>query len=134
MKDQTHLEEEKKTDKNTATIQKLKWAYISLWILQISLGIMFVMAGGLKLMGGSDMVTLFDNIGFGQWFRYVTGILEIVAAVLIIIPALSAIGALLLSTIMLGAVLTHLLLIGGSITMPIAYLIFSLIVVWNRRN
>jgi putative oxidoreductase len=50
------------------------------------------------------MVALFTAIGFGQWFRYVTGILELTGAIPIIVPKTRRIGAALLATIMLGAV------------------------------
>ena len=39
--------------------------------------LMFFMAGGNKLAGNPQMVGLFDVIGIGQWFRYVTGALEV---------------------------------------------------------
>ena len=37
-------------------------------------------------MGKPEMVALFTAVGFGQWFRYVTGILELTGAVLIMVP------------------------------------------------
>jgi len=37
---------------------------------------MFLMAGGSKLAGVPAMVSLFDQVGVGQWFRYVTGIMS----------------------------------------------------------
>jgi len=46
---------------------------IGLWILQIGAAGMFLMAGFSKLSGDPRMVGLFEAIGFGQWFRYVTG-------------------------------------------------------------
>jgi putative oxidoreductase len=48
-------------------------ASIVLWSATIALAAMFVMAGGSKLAGAPAMVQLFDAIGLGQWFRYVTG-------------------------------------------------------------
>jgi hypothetical protein len=37
---------------------------------------------------------MFDKIGLGQWFRYVTGSLEVVGALLLLVPRTSAIGGL----------------------------------------
>ena len=37
----------------------------------------FVAAGTAKLIGVEMMVQTFDGVGIGQWFRYVTGVIEI---------------------------------------------------------
>ena len=87
---------------------------VGLWILQIGAAGMFLMVGFFKLSGDPRMVGLFDAIGLGQWFRYVTGSLEVLGAILLLIPRLSGLGALLLVGVMLGAVPTHLFVVGGS--------------------
>src|SRR5438128_2966729 len=87
---------------------------VGLWILQIGAAGMFLMVGFLKLSGDPRMVGLFDAIGLGQWFRYVTGSLEVMGAVLLLVPRLSGLGALLLVGVMLCAVPSQLLDVGGS--------------------
>src|SRR4051812_28582575 len=87
---------------------------VALWILQITAAGMFLMAGFAKLSGNPLMVQMFAAIGLGQWFRYLTGSLELIGAVLLLIPRLSGLGALLLVCVMLGAVATHLFILGGS--------------------
>ena len=52
-------------------------ANVGLWILQIAAAAMFLMVGYFKLSGDPQMVELFNAIGFGQWFRYVTGSVEV---------------------------------------------------------
>ena len=54
------------------------------------------MAGFAKLSGQPMMVETFDKIGIGQSFRFVTGGIEVVSAVLLFIPSLTAVGAALL--------------------------------------
>lgn len=76
---------------------------ILLWCVQAVLALVFVSASWAKLMGTPEMVALFTAVGSGQWFRYVTGILELTGAVLIMVPKTRRIGAALLATIMLGA-------------------------------
>jgi uncharacterized membrane protein YphA (DoxX/SURF4 family) len=85
-----------------------------LWALKILAGLAFVAAGFAKLTGVEMMVATFDALGFGQWFRYVTGVIEVGSAVLLFIPGLQAFGAGLLLCTMIGAVLTHLLILGPS--------------------
>jgi putative oxidoreductase len=49
---------------------------IALWCVQGLLAV-FVGASAGKLMGKPEMVALFEAVGIGQWFRYVTGLLEL---------------------------------------------------------
>jgi putative oxidoreductase len=107
---------------------------VGLWILQIGAAGMFLMAGFFKLSGDPRMVGLFDAIGFGQWFRYVTGSLEVLGAVLLLIPRLSGLGALLLVGAMLGAVATHLFVVAGSPLPAIILLIVTGVIAWGRRK
>ena len=67
------------TASQTPAIPRGRVALVALWLTQIALAAMFVFAGGLKLTGAPDMVGLFDAIGIGQWFRYVTGSIEVVS-------------------------------------------------------
>jgi len=107
---------------------------VGLWILQIAAAGMFLMVGFFKLSGDPRMVALFDAIGLGQWFRYVTGSLEVLGALLLLIPRLSGLGALLLMGVMLGAVPTHLFVLGGSPLSAITLLIVTGVVAWGRRK
>ena len=107
---------------------------IALWGLQIGLATLFLFSGGSKLAGAPAMVALFEAIGVGQWFRYVTGIVEVVSAVALLVPALAPFGALFLASTMVGAIATHLFIVGGSPALPVLLLLGSLAVVWARRD
>ena len=105
-----------------------------LWTMQIGVAGMFCMAGGSKLSGSEHMVQLFQAIDLGQGLRYVTGFLEVGGAVLVVIPALSGLGAALLAGVMAGAVVTHVFLIGGNPTLPLVVLGLNAFVAWARRK
>jgi putative oxidoreductase len=107
---------------------------VGLWILQIGAAGMFLMVGFFKLSGDPRMVGLFDAIGVGQWFRYVTGSLEVLGAVLLLIPRLSGLGALLLVGAMLGAVATHLFVVDGSALGATILLSVTGVIAWGRRK
>ena len=107
---------------------------VGLWILQIGAAGMFLMGGFFKLSGDPRMVELFDAIGAGQWFRYVTGSWEVLGAVLLLIPRLSGLGAWLLVGAMLGAVTTHLFVGGGSPLPAIILFIVTGVIAWGRRK
>jgi putative oxidoreductase len=105
-----------------------------LWVLQIASAAMFLFAGGLKLAGVPLMVQAFGVIGLGQWFRYFTGGLEVISAVLLLIPSVAAYGAAALVVTMVGAIITHLFIIGGSPVIPIVLLAATSTIAWARRS
>ena len=111
-----------------------KIANVALWVLQVAAAGMFLMVGFLKLSGNPQLVGLFEAIGLGQWFRYLTGSLEVLGAVLLLIPRLSGLGALMLAVVMTGAVITHLLIVGGSPLMAIILLVVTGVIAWGRRQ
>jgi putative oxidoreductase len=101
-------------------------------IVELILAAIFALVGGAKLIGRPDMVALFRDIGFGQWFRYLTGTVEVTGAALLIIPFLSGGAAILLGAVMIVATLIELLLLHRP---PVAALIcFSghAFVAWAR--
>ena len=110
-----------------------RWKPISGWILKGLLALAFLAAGGAKLYGAPMMVESFERIGFGQWFRYLTGALEIIGAITILVPSASAFGALLLSCIMIGAIITH-AFIGGSAVPALGLLLMSAAVAVIHRD
>src|SRR5436305_7272335 len=80
---------------------------IASWILQILAAAAFFAAGGAKLTGAPAMVAVFDKIGVGQWFLYVTGVLEVVGAIGLLVPRTALYAAVLLACVMAGAILAH---------------------------
>ena len=87
--------------------------YISVG-LRILLSIAFLGAGGAKLAGVDMMVMTFDQIGWGQGFRFLIGAIEVIGVALLWLPRRQVIGAAVLGGTMLGAVLTHWLILGPS--------------------
>jgi len=83
-------------------------------VLKALIALAFLAAGLAKLAGVELMVVTFDAVGVGQWFRYLTGTIEVSAAILLFVPGKQAIGAGLLVATMIGAILTHFLVIGSS--------------------
>jgi uncharacterized membrane protein YphA (DoxX/SURF4 family) len=107
---------------------------IALWCVQILLALTFLNASTTKLMGKPEMVTLFAAVGIGQWFRYVTGILELTAAVLIVVPKTRSLGAALLIPIMIGATFVNLFVVHINPIPPLVLLLLASFVVWGRRR
>jgi len=80
------------------------------------------------------MIALFDAVGIGQWFRYVTGSLEVLGALLLIIPGKSAFGAGLLACVMAGAVVAHLTVLHTAPTAPLVLFALTAVIAWGRRS
>ena len=118
----------------TSTAAKI--GNIVVWILQIVLAVQFVLNG--YALFTDQFVAKFDDIGFGQWFRYFTGALEIAAAIGLVIPRICGIAALALAGIRGGAALTELFLVtnGGikAATLPIIFAVWALLIAIYRRE
>jgi uncharacterized membrane protein YphA (DoxX/SURF4 family) len=104
----------------------------AVWSLQILLAAAFIMAGFAKLSGQPKMVEIFEKIGIGQWFRYITGTIELVSAILLLVPRLVPVGTALLVGTMCGAVLTHLVKLGGSPMSPLVLGCLAATILWLR--
>jgi hypothetical protein len=79
------------------------------------------------------MVELFNQIGFGQWFRVLTGTLEALGAIALFLPRLRALGAVALCGLLVGALITH-ATVGGSPVPAIVTLVVMAIIAWGRRR
>ena len=111
-----------------------RWKSAGLWVVRGLLALAFVGAGGAKLYGVPMLVESFQHIGLGQWFRYLTGALEVLGAILILTPSLAAFGAVLLICIMIGATITHLFVVGGSAVPALVLLALSAVVAYAKRG
>jgi uncharacterized membrane protein YphA (DoxX/SURF4 family) len=105
---------------------------IGAWVAQGLLAAAFLAAGGAKLAGVPVMIQIFDQIGFGQWFRIVTGVVEVVGAVALLIPGFAVVGAAWLGATMFFAVLTHLVMLHSSPAPALVLLALNVLVVWLR--
>jgi uncharacterized membrane protein YphA (DoxX/SURF4 family) len=107
---------------------------IGSWVLQGVVATAFLAAGAAKLAGAAYMVQLFDQIGLGQWFRYATGLVEVVGAVALIAPGLVAFGGLWLGGTMVFAVLTHVFVLHTSPVPAIVLGLLNALIVYLRRD
>lgn len=104
------------------------------WTLQAIVAAAFFAAGAAKLAGVPFMVQLFAQIGIGQWFRIVTGVVEIIGAFALVYPGLASIGGLWLGATMVGAVATHLLVLHTSPVPAVILGALNAVIVYLRRD
>jgi putative oxidoreductase len=84
---------------------------IPIIIVQVVLSLLFVLIGSMTVAGRKMFVENFRRFGYPQWFRVVTGSLEVLGGLGLLIgiwvPWLAALASAGLALVMLGAVLTH---------------------------
>jgi uncharacterized membrane protein YphA (DoxX/SURF4 family) len=76
---------------------------ISIYAAQILLGVIAIAAGYAKLAGTGVMVQQFQTIGLGHGFLMMAGTAEIAAGLCLLSPRGGILGALLLASVMIGA-------------------------------
>ena len=82
-------------------------------LMQGLLGLIMLAAGIAKLIGIDLAVKDFDRYSYPEWFRFVTGGIEAIGGLgllvgLVFAPILAVLGGLLIVATMAGAILTHL--------------------------
>jgi putative oxidoreductase len=118
---------------NALPVASGKGRLITLWILSGLLALAFIAAGTAKLAGAAAMVQVFDKVGLGQWFRYFTGLLEVVAAMGLLISRYAFYAAVLLAIVMAGAIIAHVTVLGSSPAAPVVLFVLTGIIAYFRK-
>lgn len=107
---------------------------LSDWMLRGAIALIFVLAGADKF--GPGWVRFFQQVGVGQWFRYFTGVVEIVGGILVLIPRTVEGGLALLACTMASAALIVIFVLGrpADSVFSGALLVALLVFWWNRRG
>ena len=104
------------------------------WLGRALLALVFLGAGASKLVGEPAMVTMFADVGAGQWLRYAVGTLEVLGAVGVLVPRTSPLAAVGLALLMVGATATNLTVLGASPWLPLLLLVLAGLVAWAGRE
>lgn len=112
-----------------------KGKVIATWILSGLIALVMLMAGVSKLRGTEEQVKGFAAMGYPLWFLYAIGVVEVVGAILLLVPRTAALGVLLLGATMVGAVVS-LLKIGdaGHAPIPLVFLLVIALIGWLRAD
>src|ERR1700759_1814885 len=82
------------------------------WVLRVIAAVIMLQTLFFKFSGAAESVYIFSKLGIEPWGRIGTGVGELIASVLILIPATTAFGALLAVGLMSGAIFFHLTKLG----------------------
>jgi putative oxidoreductase len=126
---------------NVAKDVRSKWRTIAIWVLRVVLGLVFLYIGITKLTGTGNTVEYFAAIGWGQWFRYLTGILDSAGVALLFVPKWTCFGAIVLTcSVGVGTLISLTVLRGdptwGSsemVVVPLVLTILAVVLAWLTR-
>ena len=100
-----------------------------IWLCRIIAAVIMLQTLYFKFSGAEESVYIFTTVGMEPWGRFMIGTLELVASILILVPATSWLGAGLALGLMGGALGMHLTILGISVKGDGGYLFFLAMVV-----
>jgi hypothetical protein len=118
-----------------------KAAALASWLCQLAAAAILLQTLFFKFTGAEESRFIFSTLGVEPWGRIASGVVELVAAALLLHPRTAAVGALLAMGVMAGAILSHLLFLGiavqgdGGLLFVLALAVFlsAALVVYLRR-
>ncbi len=115
---------------------------VFIWLLRIIAAVILLQTLYFKFTGQPESVELFTALGMEPWGRIGTGIAELIAAVLLLIPRTTLLGAILGLGLMSGALFFHLTKLGINfggdavlfVYAVITFLCCSALIIIYRKN
>jgi hypothetical protein len=86
------------------------------WILQVVVAMILLQTLFFKFSGAAESVYIFSTLGAEPWGRVGSGVIELIASALLLVPRTVALGALLTLGTACGAILAHLTQLGIKLT------------------
>jgi uncharacterized membrane protein YphA (DoxX/SURF4 family) len=93
----------------------LNFSAIGIWVLRLLAALILLQTLYFKFSAAPESIYIFSKLGMEPWGRIGTGILELIAGILLLIPATTVFGALLAIGLMAGAIFFHLTKLGISV-------------------
>ena len=90
----------------------MKICTIIAWICRVAAAVILLQTLFFKFTAAPESVYIFSKVGLEPWGRIGSGIAELIAAILILIPATTWLGAGLALAVMAGAIFSHLSVLG----------------------
>ena len=87
-------------------------AAIVSWIAQIVAAVILLQTLYFKFTGAPESVYIFSTLGMEPWGRIGSGVVELIASVLLLVPATAGIGAVIAMGTVAGAIFFHLTKLG----------------------
>lgn len=112
------------------------------WVLRLVAAIIMLQTLFFKFTGAEESIYIFSTLGIEPWGRIGTGIGELIASLLLLIPATTLFGAVVAIGLMSGAIGAHLFVLGIEVKgdhgqlfiYAILVMICSVILVWQEKD
>jgi len=85
---------------------------VASWALQLVVAVILLQTLFFKFTGAAESVYIFSTLGVEPWGRIGSGIVELIAAILLLVPATVTVGAALALVVIVGAIFSHLTVLG----------------------
>jgi hypothetical protein len=101
------------------------------WVLQLAAAGILMQTLFFKFTGADESVYIFSALGAEPWGRIGSGVVELIASVLLLVPSTASLGAVIALGVMSGAILSHLLVLGvavkgdGGLLFGLALIVFA---------
>ncbi|GAA4978807.1 DoxX family protein [Pseudonocardia tropica] len=118
----------------TSATRRPRAATVGLWVLQVLLAGVFVMAAVPKVTADPVAVAGFDLLGLGTVGMVVVGWLELAGAVALLVPRLCGLAAVCQVALMVGATAVTVVLMPAMVAFPALTLVAVCVVAWARRR
>jgi len=92
--------------------QLAKSQCIAAWICRVTAAVILLQTLFFKFTGAAESVYIFTKVGMEPWGRYGSGVVELIAAFLLLAPFIPWLGAALALGVMGGAIISHLTVLG----------------------
>jgi uncharacterized membrane protein YphA (DoxX/SURF4 family) len=113
------------------------------WTVRIVVAVILLQTLFFKFTGAKESVYIFTTLGAEPWGRIGSGVVELIASILLLVPRSAAFGAILVFGIACGAIFSHLTRLGLTIPavddhgelfgLAITIFLGSLVVLYLRR-
>ncbi len=100
----------------------------------IAVGLLFIFIGYGKFSSRGVWVTIFEQIGLGQWFRIFTGVVQVTGGVLMIPRRTRTAGTVLLACTMFGAAIVDVVIMRSPVVIVPMLLLFVIVAVWATSH
>lgn len=116
---------------------------ILIWIVRVTATIILLQTLYFKFTGAEESIYIFSALGIEPYGRIGSGIVELITCVLILIPGTTLWGALIGAAVMLGAIFSHIFVLGievkndGGLLFTLAIIVFICclaLIYWNKSK
>lgn len=107
---------------------------LATWLPRVAVALVFLSVGSEKFGSHGPWIRVFARIGFGDWFRYLTGVMQVGGALLLLVPPLVTVGTIVLGCTMVGAIIANIFILNTGLAAIIPSLLLAAVAFVGWRS